>query len=129
MNIHLFWHNIGHFTCTPKYVVLLQATYIYRKSNVIEHTIFYVVDSDMHFDNTHRMHCCVATAKNGYSLAPQCYIIVHTRYKFQSNTKIYYTKYFYGNMFRLYWVIIRPSKEQIQCIKIYSAFWDPKRLQ
>jgi hypothetical protein len=24
--------------------------------------------------------------------------------------------------------IIRPSKEQIQCITIYSAFWDPKRL-
>ena len=31
-------------------------------------------------------------------------------------------------MFRLYWVIIRPSKGQIQCIKIYSAFWDPKRV-
>jgi hypothetical protein len=30
-------------------------------------------------------------------------------------------------MFRLYWFIIRPSKEQIQCIKLYSAFWDPKR--
>jgi len=55
--------------------------------------------------------------------------IVRTRYKFQSNTAIYYTKYSYGNMFRLYWVIIRPCKEQIQCIKIYSAFWDTKRLR
>jgi hypothetical protein len=36
-------------------------------------------------------------------------------------------KYSYGNMFRLYWDDIRPSKEQNQCIKIYSAFWDPKR--
>jgi len=49
--------------------------------------------------------------------------------KFQSNTTIYYKKYSYGNTFRLYRVIIRPSKEQIQCIKIYSAFWHPKRLQ
>ena len=32
-------------------------------------------------------------------------------------------------MFRLYLVIIRPSKEQTQYIKIYSAFWDPRRLQ
>jgi len=33
-------------------------------------------------------------------------------------------------MFRLYWVIIRLSKEQIQCIKIYSAFCgDPKGLR
>ena len=31
-------------------------------------------------------------------------------------------------MFRLYWAIIGPSKEQIQWIKIYSAFWNPKRL-
>jgi len=38
-------------------------------------------------------------------------------------------KYSYGNTFRLCWVIIRPFKEQIQCIKICSAFWDPKRLQ
>jgi len=53
---------------------------------------------------------------------------MHTGYKFQSNTTIYYAKCPYGNMFRLCWVIIRPSKEQIQCIKIYSAFWDPKRL-
>jgi hypothetical protein len=27
-------------------------------------------------------------------------------------------------MFRLYLVINRPSKKQILCIKIYSAFWD-----
>jgi len=40
----------------------------------------------------------------------------HTGYKFQSNTTIYYTKCSYSNMFRLYWVIIRPSKEQIQCM-------------
>jgi hypothetical protein len=31
-------------------------------------------------------------------------------------------------MFQLYWVIIRPSGEQIQCINIYSEFWDPKKL-
>jgi hypothetical protein len=49
-----------------------------------------------------------------------------TGYTFQSNTTIYYTNHSYGNMFRLYWVIITPSKEQIQRIKIYSAFWDPK---
>jgi hypothetical protein len=49
-------------------------------------------------------------------------IYIHTRYKFQSNTTIYYIKCSYGNMFRLYWIIIRPSKEQIQCIKIYGAF-------
>jgi len=54
--------------------------------------------------------------------------LIHSRYKFQSNT-IFYTKCFYGNKFRLYWVIIRPSKEMIQCIKIYSAFCDPKCLQ
>jgi hypothetical protein len=46
--------------------------------------------------------------------------------EFQSNTT-YYTKYSFGNMFRLYWIIIRPSKKQIQFIKIYSAFWNPKR--
>jgi len=33
------------------------------------------------------------------------------------------------NTFRHYWVIIRPFKEQIQCIKIYSAFWVPKTLK
>ena len=59
----------------------------------------------------------------------QALICVHTRYKFKSDTTVYYTKYSYGSMFWLYWVIIRPSKEQIQCIKFYSAFWDPKRLQ
>jgi len=32
-------------------------------------------------------------------------------------------------MFELYRVIIRPSKEQIQGINTYSAFWDPKSLQ
>jgi len=55
--------------------------------------------------------------------------ISQTKYKYQSNTPIYYTKYSYGNMFRLYWVTIRPSKEQIKSIKISSAFWDPKCLQ
>ena len=28
-------------------------------------------------------------------------------------------------MFRLFWVIFRPFKEQIQGNQIYSAFWDP----
>ena len=49
----------------------------------------------------------------------------HTRYKFQSNITIYCTKYSYSNMFRLYWVIIRPSKEQIQCIKEHSGIPKP----
>ena len=58
---------------------------------------------------------------------PMCLsYLIRTRYKFQSNTMIYYTKYFYGNMFWLYWVVIRPSKEKIQCIKIRSAFCVPK---
>jgi hypothetical protein len=43
--------------------------------------------------------------------------------KFQSNTTIYYAKCPYGNMFRLYWVIIRPSRVQIQCIKMNYKFW------
>jgi hypothetical protein len=30
--------------------------------------------------------------------------------------------------FGSYWVVIRHSKEQTQCIKICSAFWDPKRV-
>jgi len=55
--------------------------------------------------------------------------VIDKRYKFQSNATIYYINYSYGNMFRLYWVIIRPSKGQIQCITIYSAFWDSKRFQ
>jgi hypothetical protein len=41
--------------------------------------------------------------------------------EFQWNTTIYYTKYSYGNMFRLYWVIIKPSKEQIQYIRCAIA--------
>jgi len=65
----------------------------------------------------------------GHRPQNQAFDLSRTRYKFQSNTTIYYTKYSYGNMFRLYLVIFRPSKEQVQCIKICSAFWDPKRLQ
>jgi len=63
-----------------------------------------------------------------HNLAPVTQYFIHIRYKFQSNTTVFLTKCSYGNMFRLYWVIIRPSKEQIQCINIYSAFWDPKRV-
>jgi len=56
-------------------------------------------------------------------------LCIHTRHKFHSNTKICYARYCYSNVFPPYWVIIRPSKEQIYCIKICSAFWDPKSLQ
>ena len=44
----------------------------------------------------------VAMSRNSLILTlviPMC--LIHTRYKFQSNTTIYYTKYSYGNMFRL----------------------------
>jgi len=69
-----------------------------------------------------------ARSQSLYRLSYPAHVyLIHTRYKFQSNTAIYYTKHSYSNMFRLYWVIIRPSKEQTECIKIYSAFWDPKR--
>jgi hypothetical protein len=47
------------------------------------------------------------------TIMQKLYILIHTRYRFQSNTTIYYTKYSYGNV-----VIIRPFKEQIPCIKI-----------
>jgi len=64
----------------------------------------------------------------------ECYVkpvaaCIYTRYRCQSNATVYYTKYSYGYMFRLHWVIIRLSKEQIQCIKIRSAFWNTKLLQ
>ena len=56
------------------------------------------------------------------TLVIPCVYLIRTRYKFQSNTTIYYIKYSYGNMFRLYRVIIRPSQrtdpmyQNLQCL-------------
>jgi len=53
--------------------------------------------------------------------------VIKKVWKYQSNHNILLHQIqFYGDMFRHFWVIFRPSKEQIQGNKSLCAFWDPK---
>ena len=36
---------------------------MYHKNIVMQHSVFYIADSDMYINNTHRKHYCVFTSK------------------------------------------------------------------
>lgn len=74
MNVLLCHCSIRHLAWRSMYILLLPVGQNCYKSTTTQYC--YSVDNDIHFSNTHRMHCCFSTQKRLW----ECDTIVHSRY-------------------------------------------------
>jgi len=112
------WHSCRKWAICPHGAILRTNFVLTRRRKIPKdsyvwfiHSLYYVLMTDR-----------VESGYNKFSLFIQDTNSSQTQ-------QLYYTITFKANIFQLYWVIIRPSEDQIQCINIYSAFWDHKSLQ